>query len=226
MPFSGRNTHPGQAKGSARKRVRRFKKRASELQQKYLNENFAQHRQDEVKVEIVINGLEEFTGSSDWRSAFSSTVHVHDWAAKYFGGTKVNTLDYLRINADLNKVSFEREALSDLLSLGYKLEELEVEFDDEKMAGWGVCTWYKDHPSYHDEELRERWKGGTPEFFSFLVAMFKTEHAGDQKFTLYSMQMASAAILGMPVQVLLHKTLVFRRVVLSLPVSNYANMAA
>ncbi|MES2007099.1 MAG: hypothetical protein V4436_03250 [Patescibacteria group bacterium] len=226
MPFSGRNTHPGQAQGSARKRLKRFQKRASLLQQKYRSENDAQRRQDEVKVEVVINDLEAITGSSDWRSAFSSRVRVFDWAAKYFGDTEVNTLDYLRINADINKVSFEREALGKLLSLGYKLEELEVEFDDKKRSGWGICTWYKDHPSYHDEELREIWKGGTPEVFSFLDAMFKTEHAGDQKFTLYSTQMVAAAIVKQPAQVLLHKTLVFRRVVLSLPPSNYAKMAA
>lgn len=225
MPFKGRNTHSGQAQGSARKRANRFQKRASELQKKYRDENYAQARQDQVECKIVINGLETITGTSDWRSAFSNTVTVYGWAAKYFGGSKVKTLDYLRINADLNKVSFEREVLGTLISRGYQLEELEVEFDDKKKAGWGTCVWYKDHPSYHDPKLVEDWNGGTPEAFSFLVAMFKTEHAGDQEFTLYSMQMIGAAIVGLPAQVLLHKTLVFRRAVLSLPRANYAKAA-
>lgn len=225
MPFYGRNTHAGQAHGSARKRSLRFKKRASELQKKYRAENSAQARQDQVACEIVINDLEKITGTNDWRSAFGQTVTVHDWAAKYFGGTTVNTLDYLRINADLNKVSFERTALGKLISLGYQLEELEVEFDDKKKAEWGTCVWCKDHPSYHDPKLVEFWEGGTPETFSFLVAVFKTEHAGDQKFTLYSMQMVGASLAGQPAQVLLHKTLVFRRAVLSLPPQNYAQAA-
>ncbi len=226
MPFKGRNTHEGQAQGSARKRNTRFQKRASKLREKYRAENYAQARQDQVECEVVINDIEKITGTSDWKSSFSGNVRVHDWAAKYFGGTKVKTLDYLRVDADLNKVSFEREALGKLITLGYKLEELEVEFDDEKKGKWGTCIWYKDHPSYHDPKLVEEWKGGTPEAFSFLVAMFKTEHAGDQRFTLYSMQMVAAATIKQQVQVLLHKTLVFRRAVLSLPSSNYAKLAA
>ena len=227
MPFKGTNSHPGQTQGSARKRVLRFKKRASELQKKYRVENYAQARQDQVDCEIMINDLERITGTSDWRSAFSNIVTVYDWAAKYFGDTKVKTLDYLRINADLNKVSFEREALGKLLSLGYVLEELEVEFDDKELGRWGTCVWYKDHPSYHDTELANKWPPSfTPEIFSYLVAMFKTEHAGDQKFTLYSMQMIGAAINGQRAGILLHKTLIFRRAVLSLPPANYAKIAA
>ncbi len=189
----------------------------AKLQKEARERNKYQDKQDAVPCQITIQGLESITGTTDWKSAFSETVEVYPSVAKYFGGTKVKTLDYLRISADLNHVTFERESLSNLISLGYKLEELEVEFDSPDSRPWGVSTWYKDHPSYDEPKLIEDHPKGTPEGFSFLYAMFKTEHAGDRQFTLMSSQMVAEVWFKKNPQFLFHKILLFRKVVLSLP---------
>jgi hypothetical protein len=112
------------------------------------------------------------------------------------------------------------------MSLGYQLEELEVEFwDHPKMEAWGRCVWYKDHPSYHDTKLLRQWPGSDSRDMSVLASIFKTEYAGDQQFTLISTQMVAAALLDKP-RFLFHKLLIFRKVVLSLPPSNYEKLAA
>lgn len=194
-----------------------LKQESAALQKEARKRNKYQDRQDAVPCQITIQGLESITGTDDWKSAFSETVDVDPSAAKYFGCTTVNTLDYLRVNANLNQVSFEREAFSILMSLGYRLEELEVEFDDGERRSWGICSWYKDHPSYHDPKLLKDFPKGTPEGFSYLVSMFKTEHAGDQRFTLMSGQMVAEVWFKKNPQFLFHKTLLFRRVVFSVP---------
>jgi len=180
--------------------------------------NANQLRQDAITCEIVIPGLEIVTGSSEWTSAFAPTIIVPQNMAHLYGGvTTVNTLDYLRTQAALNGTSFERTALSELISQGYQLKELDVEIAIRHAANWGVCSWYKDHPTYHDPKLFAGSLEGTPEQVSFLIAMFKTERAGDQRFTLVSGEVIREALSSKPRRFLFHGALFFRRVVLSLP---------
>lgn len=176
----------------------------------------AQERQDKVKVEIIVNG------NPDWRELFrDKLVALTPPWSEWCGGNEVPVLDYLRKEAEVNDVSFERCVLNTLLNQGYILEELEVEFFDGPRAAWGRCSWYSEHPAYTGPS----WSKGLQEMFpkanerdrSFIIAMFNTEHSGDQQFTLLSMQMIGAALMGQPPQVLLHKTLVYRRAVLSTP---------
>ena len=80
-------------------------------------------------------------------------------------------------------------------------------------ARWGRCTWYKDHPDYVNKNEDKL----PPDLASMMYAVWKTQHAGDQNFGMFSTQMFGAAVVGEPVRVLLHKTLLFRKVVLSPP---------
>lgn len=171
----------------------------------------AQLRQDKVKSEIIVNG------SSDWRPHLDRQIHLSDepWI-KWCGGTDVPLLKYLEIEAWANDVSFERCVLNTLLDHGYTLEELEVTFSELPRSFWGKCVWYKDHPLYA-KPLGKMFRTLDPKWNGFVRSMFKTEHNGDKEFTLFSMQMASASILGMPEGILLHKTLIFHKAILSSP---------
>jgi len=197
--------HPGQAKGSVRKKLRR-------LQKSLARKNTAQARQDQVDCQIVIDGL------SSWTDAYKGvnfTVYPH--AVKYFGSQHVPALEYFRTEANLEHVSFERAVLSDLVTRGYKIEALEVEFNAKDRAHWGRCVWYKDHPSYHARMAQMKLPKATLEDFAVVYAMFRTQFAGDQSFGLISMQVVGMMLLGEKSPFLFHKTLVFRKVVLSPP---------
>lgn len=134
---------------------------------------------------------------------------------KHCGTAEVPLRCVLKKEAELNNVSFERCLLSLLLSRRYELLELEVEFWDREREQWGVCSWYKQHSLYSKpvagyEKMHPKW---TP----FIRSMFKTKNAGDQEFTLFSMQMIGAALIGKSEGILLHKTLLFRKAAFSSP---------
>lgn len=181
----------------------------------------AQARQDQVPTEIIVEGVE------DWKELFAPTLTIKEAFGTLKEGDEVSMIEALKEEARLNDVSIERTILSMLVEKGYVLEELEVEFDGaEEREKWGRCTWYKEHDSYTNpsEKHRNHFPDATPLSLSYIVSQFKTEHCGDQEFTLISMQMIGAYILRMrapeskfPVSFLFHKTLVFRRAVLSLP---------
>ena len=103
--------------------------------------------------------------------------------------------------------------------MGFKLEELEVDIVGKMSSPmWGRCVWYADHPKYAEP---------IPAFFTgmnfkpiFYHAMFRTEHAGDQHYGLYSTQLAMGG------WTLLHKTLLYRKVRFSAPSESEARAAA
>lgn len=173
----------------------------------------AQERQDKVKLEITVAGIPK------WESLIDEKVGgLSDFWAELCGDTEVPLEQYLRAEARVNAVSFERCVLNTFLNRGYILEELEVEFSDPPRSKWGTCVWYKEHSLYL-EPLGEMFGETDQKWAGFIRAMFKTEHAGDKEFTLFSMQMLSAALIGQPVNILLHKTLVFRKAVFSTPIT-------
>ncbi len=201
--------HPGQAARSARKRLLQCWARLR-------RRNTAQTEQDRVDCRIVILGL------SSWTDAYKGvSISVRSAFIKHFGSDKVAALDCFRVESDLNHVSFERTVLSNLISRGYQLEALEVEFDSGEQAKWGKCMWQKTHPSYAAPKasMRAMFPEATEHSFSFISAVFKTEHAGEQKFGLCSSQMLSIQLLGLRRQFLFHKALIFRKAVLSPPSS-------
>jgi len=204
----------------------------AEMQQEIRAANTCQNEQDAVDCKVTIKSIERITGNTLWLSAFSETVALLDDSVteKYFGSKVVKTIDYFRVNADLNKNSFEREALSDLISLGYRLEELEVQYSSGPQKQWGTCVWYSDHSSYHEQSLADEHPTATVEDFRVGMAMFKTENAGDQMESLLSAQMMAEAlyaeeIFGRKPQFLFDKKLVFLKVVLSLPSGNEQKIA-
>ncbi len=202
--------HAGQARSAPRKRLR-------QRQNRLTRKNSAQTRQNKVVPTIIIYGFDSLSDVFN-----EKTVRIDPHYAKYHGTEYPRMLDYLRVNADLNKVSFERSVVSKLLTMGFQLEALEIEFDEDsrERAAWGRCVWYKDHPSYA-EPVNEMFRRLDP---SLLHAMFKTQNAGDQRFGVYSLQMIGNAMMGQP-QILLHKTIVFRKVVLSPPPQKVAKAA-
>jgi hypothetical protein len=208
----GSASHPGQARRTARKRFLRREKEFAEQRNIFARANYAQARQSKTPCAILVKGLKNWTDAFD-----KKTAHLLEtFGERFFGKKEVPLVDYLRISADISKVSFEREALGELLSMGYTLDLLEVEFDGGEQAKWGRCVWLKDHPSYHvqDEDDLKKMPAWVK---SLLRAMFKTETAGEQEFTLLSTQMFASALLKQDARILLHKTLVFRKAVLSPP---------
>lgn len=183
----------------------------------------AQARQNQVSVEIIVQGI------SDWHELFSMRAVLEKEYGELKAGQEISFLDLLTEEARLNNVSVERTVLSQLVERGYKLEELEVEFDgNPEQEKWGRCIWYKEHKSYSSPSRRRKrsMPDASPESLSLACSMFKTEHCGDQEFTLMSMQMVGAFLVRLrdpedkfPVPFLFHKTLVFRRAVLSAPKS-------
>jgi hypothetical protein len=180
----------------------------------------AQSRQNQVSVEITIEGVD------DWKSLFADKITVGRDYGHLKADHEYSLLEISMEEARVNDVSLERNVLSKLIERGYVLEELEVEFDASDKESWGVCTWYKEHDAYTNpsEKRKQNFPSASPRDLSFIVSMFKTEHAGDKEFTLMSLQMVGAMLMRMkdpegsyPVPFLFHKTLVFRRVALSKP---------
>ncbi len=166
-----------------------------------------------VDAEIVVEGVE------DWGTLFLGTVTLEPPWSTWCGGTQVPELVALTKEAEVNNVSIERVVLGRLISRGYVLEELVVSFENASQKSWGKGIWYKEHPSYEkpSEAMRQAYPDADALHFSYIVSMFKTEHAGDQKYTLLSMQMVAQQLLKQSTSILLHKSLIFHRAVLSPP---------
>lgn len=174
-------------------------------------ENFLQLEQDKVELEItIING-------KSWEEYLQETITLNDTWAEICGAREVPRIVTLRKEAEVNAVSFERCVLNDFLNKGYSLEELAVHFNAEDKAPWGVSHWQKAHRSYDDADYIKQWPGLDKKWLGFVKSIFQTEHAGEQTFTLFSMQMVAAQMLGLHHGVLLHKTLVFHKATFSLP---------
>lgn len=167
--------------------------------------NSMQARQDQTPCTIVI------TNGKTWEECLSIPLKLSDeWWAERCGGMEVPYLKYVRVQAELNHQSRERSMVSAFLDLGYSLCELEVEFSDSERRKWGICRWYREHANYQ-KPISDLFTGSAVNDPSFYYAVFKTEHACDQEFGLYSTQMMASA------GILLHKTIVYRKVVFSPP---------
>lgn len=167
----------------------------------------SRERQQQLNAEIVIIGM------PDWRTELNKKlIKLRPGVEHLFGGkSEVPYVDAAVRGAEINDVSFEREFISDLLTDGAVLEELEIELTHK--PEWGRMVWQKEHANYLQpppDIYKEAFAQG---FFTapFYFATFKTEHAGEQTFTLYSTQMLTSA------RLLLHKTILFHKVVLSPP---------
>ncbi len=207
--------HPGQAARSARKRLLQRWRRLA-------RRNRAQAAQDRVDCKINIIGL------PSWTEVYKNgSILIRPAYIKHFGGAQVPALDFFRVESNLIHVSFERTVLGDLITRGYKLEALEVEFDSGEEAKWGKCVWQKTHPSYAKPEpsLLTLFPSATAHSFSFIAAVFQTEHAGEQEFGLCSTQMVGIPLYDLPVEFLFHKALIFRKAVLSPPSSEEIPLA-
>lgn len=177
--------------------------------------NERQLRQDAVKCVI------EVRGKQNWQEALQVPIVFDDKAwADFCGGNEVPYEVYARKVADLNLDSLERNVVTCLFRLGYELEELEVEFEGEKEKAWGYCVWYKKHPAYLDppEWALRTFTNLNERNASLACAMWKTEHQGDKAFSMLSLQMLGAAMLGQHSSILLHKTILYRKVVFAQPV--------
>ncbi|HVU75891.1 MAG TPA: hypothetical protein VHD38_03620 [Candidatus Paceibacterota bacterium] len=192
-------SHPGQEKRSRRKRVLK-------IQRRFTRANYAQARQNTAPCVIYIEGVGSYSKVFEGK-----TATINPQYTKWFGRMQVPLLEYFQVISDLNKVSFERTILSALMTMGYELEILEVEFDRPGRAEWGRCFWYKDHPSY-----AEAPEGVERKYANLLRPMFATTNAGFQRGSVLSTQMVAAALIGEGV-ILLHKTLIFRKVILTPP---------
>ena len=173
--------------------------------------NDLQARQDEDGCEFIVNGV------SDWKSIFASPVQLSGGWAKLCGGSEVPMMACLEKEAEMNGHPLERSIVHAFLHLGYVLEELEVDIDKER--AWGRCVWYREHPDY-SQRLPDIFDNTALNNPAYYYAMFRTEHAGDQRFCLYSLQMFASS------STLFHKTLLYRKVVFSPPKAVEQEVAA
>ena len=153
-----------------------------------------QTRQDSVVCEIHIQGIE------DWKEPLLKEVKVEYPWSHMLRKFEAPFIEVVQKAAEFNGESFERAALETLLREGYRFEELECEFEGH--PEWGLGVWYKEHPAYIP--VKSMFGQRDP---SYYYAMFRTEKAGDQQFCLYSVQCGA----------ILHKTLIYRKVVLFRP---------
>jgi hypothetical protein len=169
--------------------------------------NHLQARQDEDECEFIVNGV------SDWKSIFTIPVRLSGSWAKLCGGTEVPMMTCLEKEAEMNDHPLERSIVHAFLRLGYVLEELEVDIIcNATTTTWGRCIWYREHSNY-EQPLPDIFDNdytviNNPTYY---YAMFRTENAGDQHFSLYSGQMFASN------STLFHKSLLYRRVVFSPP---------
>lgn len=164
--------------------------------------NEMQERQDKVKMEIIVHGVQ------DWKECLAVPIKLGELFAKLCGRAEVPYMTYTRKQAEVNCHSFERSVVIAFFVLGYQLEELEVDIDGKEE--WGKCVWYKEHPAY-SQPIDEMWGGSIINNPAFYYAMFKTEHVGDQYWSIYSTQFSTDN------SVLPHKTLIYRKIVFSPP---------
>jgi len=174
--------------------------------------NLMQERQAKVTCDIQVQGV------SHWKEALVEVVRLNASWARICGVSEIALADYVHKEAEVNNQSLERSVVHMLMRLGYQLEELEAEIDTERTQDWGRCVWYREHSMYQ-EPIRAPFDklGLDPALFS---AMFKTEYVGDQRFSLYSTQMV------MSDAPLLHKTLVYLKVVFTQPKPGAESVAA
>ena len=165
----------------------------------------AQEAQDLVDLTVTVEGFD------DWRDALGMEVELEDFWAKEVGKKKATQLEVCDTVARLNRISREIDYFSTLINLGYRLEEAVVSFRSEDREKWGKCTWIKDHKAYKDPKhfWRKMVPGASDFSVSLVGAIFDTEHAGEQVFTLSSVAISSGF--------LFHKTIVFHRLVFSKP---------
>ena len=176
--------------------------------------NNLQTRQDEGDCEFVVSGV------SDWKSIFAAPMQLSGGWAKLCGGTEVPIMTYLETEAEMNGHPLERSIVHAFLRLGYTLEELEVDIiRDAVTPTWGRCVWYREHPDY-EQSIDGMFNGTALNNPAYYYAMFRTEHAGDQHFNLYSLQMMLSA------STLFHKTILDRKVVFSPPKAMEQEVAA
>jgi len=176
-----------------------------------------QQQQDSVPLHISVDGSTNWRRFLDERIKFDLSDGDDKVWAYICGGVEVSLLTLLQKEAEVNGVSFERCVINRLLNRGYVLEELEFHAINAgpPLCEWGKCVWYKSHPSY-ETPLDVFW-GETPQkWASFIRAIVKTERAGDQTRSLFSMQMFAASLIGRP-RILLNKTFVFHRAVFISP---------
>src|SRR3989344_6286939 len=104
----GSKATPGQAKRSPRKRF-------LQMRNTLAKENYNQEEQDRYDCHIMIRGLDNWTDAFSGKSiTFKSQKPTDAIWTKYCGGATVPYLSYMRVEADLNRVSFERVALGKL----------------------------------------------------------------------------------------------------------------
>lgn len=160
-------------------------------------------RQKQVQAGIRVLGVD------DWRECLEGTIKLTPPWSRICGGEEVLLLEYLGKEAEVNGVSFERCVVNELLNKGFCLEELEVEFTNPDQAKWGRAVWIKDYPYPNKIEEDHFIPIKSVYLPSFYYARFSTEKEGIQEFCLYSTQFGSG--------ILLHKSIVFHRVVFSPP---------
>lgn len=169
--------------------------------------NDSQKAQDLIALEVEVEGFE------DWRDALAKEkVELSKIWAKEAGKSKVSLLEACDITARLSCISREIVYFSELINVGYVLEEAVVTFDSEKWGRFGKCTWIK-NPKEMSSDPEAFWHKVMPNASDYEIslasALFDTEKAGKQRVTLSSVNFTP--------RFLFHKTLRFHRMVFSKP---------
>lgn len=166
--------------------------------------NDSQEAQDLITLEVEIEGFE------DWRDALALKVELSKTWAKEAGKKKASLLEACNITARLSCLSREIIYFSELMRMGYVLEEAVVTFDNEEWGHCGKCTWIK-NPKEISSDPEAFWYKVMPNAsdydISLASALFDTEKAGKQRMTLSSDNFGP--------RFLFHQRLLFYRIVFS-----------
>lgn len=143
--------------------------------------NTTGQRQTEVDCEIRVLGIDR------WQDCLSNTLVLSGGWEKMLGRAAITELEFAHEYAIRHGLGDEWGIAIQLLNRGYTLNELEIEFvGGGECDSWGRCVWLKEHPSYSEplpEPFNEHPAIYPPNLFR---AMYRTEHAGEQKKSFHS----------------------------------------
>ena len=165
--------------------------------------NLIQERQAAVECDFRVLGVDSF------QACLTGVVTLEGVWAEHCDMEQLTLLGCARNAVQLYDQSLERGLMSAFLKLKYPLVELEVEIHTTEARGWGKCVWYKNHANYMQPLHEFAQESG--HLSGLHYAMFRTEHAGDQHFRLYSSELFVG---GAP---MLHESVIYHKVVFALP---------
>lgn len=165
--------------------------------------NLMQQRQDAFGCNIQVEGVDSIN------ACLTGIVTLNKVWVGLCRTTQLNELGYARRAVEMQGQTFEEGVVAAFLNLHFKLVRLEVEIhESDETRGWGVCKWSPAHANYLLPVHEYAQECAFPA--ALFHAMFETEHAGDQHFSLFGDRLHREGVRLLP-KSLIYRTVVFAR---------------